>query len=248
VASLRTRALDVARRQLARRNYVVQYSPFGQPSDLADFRRRSQEIQLRHHEQTAEDVAVLQAKYREPIIGEVAPTRLLELLAQVVDPANAFLGCTSQLTHTLQVLEAMERDGASEEMRFVGLVHDFGKLALLRGERPENVEGNGRRPIGTFEPGIGLDACVLQYAHGEIVYQRLGALVPDHVAWLLRYHDMVVADCQPYLDDRDREYVEAYYHLFTRYDRTFSAFHLPQGRIDDYAGLLERYLPPTITF
>jgi hypothetical protein len=248
VQAVKSGAFGVARRQLARRRFVLQYSPFARTEDIDEFRERAKGINARHRDQTLDDVAALRERYAEPIIGEAEPVHLVEKLGQVVDPANPFLGCTSQLTHTLQVLEAMEADGADEDMRFIGLVHDLGKLALLRGELPENVEGNGRRPIGEHEPGIGLDRCTLQFAHGEIVYRRIGHLVPDHLAWLLRYHDMVVDDCRPYFDDRDREYCETWYRPFVRYDRTFSAFHLPAKRLEDHAKLLERHLPDTITF
>jgi hypothetical protein len=248
VPSWKGRAFGLARQQLARRKYVLYYSPFSDPEDFEAFRVRSREIEARHARQTVADVARLQEKYRSPIIGEAAPIRLVEMLARVIDPANRFLGCTSQLAHTLQVLDAMEAERAGTDMIFSALVHDLGKLSLLSGELPEYVEGNGRRPIGTYEPGVGLDHCVLQYAHGEIVYQRIGALVPDHIAWLLRYHDIVVKTCEPYLDARDREYVDAYYIPFTRYDRTFSTFHLPTARLEHYADVLEKYLPETITF
>jgi hypothetical protein len=244
----RVGVLDVVRRELGRRRYVVQYSPYASPTDLDEFQRRAKAINARHAEQTPEDVRRLQARYADPIIGEDEPVRLVEMLGQVVDPANPYLGCTSQLTHVLQVLDAMEADGANEEMRFFALVHDLGKLALLRGELPEHVEGNGRRVIGEHEPGAGLDHCTLQFAHGEIVHQRLGHLVPDHLAWLLRYHDMVLPACRPYFDERDREYCDRWYLPFMRYDRTFSAFHLPRARLAEQAKLLETYLPPTIDF
>jgi hypothetical protein len=244
----RSGALGLARRQLARHRFVLQYSPFAAAGDIDEFRARAKEINARHQEQTPDVVAALHARYAQPIVGEEQPVRLVEMLGQVVDPANPFLGCTSQLTHVLQVLDAMEADGAREEMRFFALVHDLGKLALLRRERPENVEGNGRRVIGEHEPGVGLDHCTMQYAHGEIVWQRIGHLVPDHLSWLLRYHDMVISDCRPYFDERDREYCERWYRPFVRYDRTFSAFHLPATRLADQAKLLEEHLPATIAF
>ncbi len=65
--------------------------------------------------------------------------------------------CTSQLTHTLQRQELMERDGVPDQLRLATLFHDSGRLAPLHGERPEHVEGRGRPPIGSHEPGVGLD-------------------------------------------------------------------------------------------
>jgi len=238
----------VARRQLWRYGFVIQQPPYGEWSDVEDLRRDARAIIARHERQTAEDVAVLRARYEHPILGDVAPMRLLELLAQVLDPVNAVLGATSQLAHTLQALELMERDGADEDLLLAGLLHDVGKVVLLLGERPEFVEGNGRAPIGPHEPGIGLDRCLLRYGHGEIFHQRLGADVPDDVARAVRYHDISVPACRPYFDERDHEWYERWYVPLHRYDVTYTAFRLPSVTLARYRDLVERRLPALVTF
>jgi predicted HD phosphohydrolase len=46
----------------------------------------------------------------------------------------------SQLTHTLQALESMEKAGITDrEFLATTLIHDLGKLASLKGEKWENL-------------------------------------------------------------------------------------------------------------
>ena len=79
--------------------------------------------------------------------------RLLELLAQIVDPTNFYLYCGSQLTHTFQVLESMEKAGITDkEFLATTLIHDLGKLAILNGESWESIEGGGKIPLGDNVP------------------------------------------------------------------------------------------------
>jgi hypothetical protein len=244
----RNRALSMARRRMWRYGFVIQQSPYGRWDDPETLRRNAREIIARHEGQTAEDVIRLQARYAEPVLGEVTPYHLLELLAQVLDPVNAVLGATSQLAHTLQALELMERDGVEEDLLLAMLLHDVGKLALLRGELPEHVEGLGRGPIGEHEPGIGLDQCLLRYGHGEILHQRLGAHLPEHLDWAIRYHDIAVGECRPFFDARDREWFERWHRPLRRYDASYTAFRLPGVALERYRGLLERRLPATVLF
>jgi hypothetical protein len=77
---------------------------------IYEFKERAFAIQRRSRKQTLDDVAQLRKKYEQPILGEVPVERLLELLAQIIDPTNFYLFCGSQLTHTLQVLESMENE------------------------------------------------------------------------------------------------------------------------------------------
>ena len=61
----------------------------------------------------------------------------------------------SQLTHTLQVLESMEQAGITDrEFLATTLIHDLGKLAILKGEKWENLEGGGKIPQGE---NVGVD-------------------------------------------------------------------------------------------
>ncbi len=211
-------------------------------------RERQREIERLSEQQTRADVRRLERRYDRPIIGDVDVVRLMELLAQVIDPASAILACTSQLTHALQMAEAMEADGLADEMVFMALVHDLGKLSLLHGEEPQFVDGNGRRPIGPHEPGVGLAGATLQFAHGEIAYRRFGHLLPDHLAWLLRWHDIDVDACRHLLDDEDRAHLGATHEVLAHYDRQISPYRVPSVQLSDYHDLLRAHLPEPIPF
>jgi Myo-inositol oxygenase len=119
----------------------------GEITTIDEFKERAFAIQKRSRLQTQEDVIALQRKYEQPIFGEIAVERLLELQAQIIDPTNFFMFTGSQLTHTLQVLEHMEKAGISDrEVLATTLIHDLGKLAILKGEKWENLEGGGKIP------------------------------------------------------------------------------------------------------
>ena len=237
--------------------YIVQfYSPYteerstaGEQAQLQEFYERSDEIAYLHSLQTKETVALLQQKYQQPIVGEARVWDLIQMLGSCIDPWSPLLFCTSQLIHVLQVLESMEQHGEKDpDLYLVALLHELGKIALLKGEAPQNVEGGGRKPVGEYEKGIGLDNCTLQFGHGEIVYLRLKDYVPDHIAWLLRYHDMIFETCEPYLDERDRAYAEQYYHTFSKHDRTVSYLKIPTVPLEKYRDMVEKAFPNPILF
>src|SRR5258705_6114109 len=121
--------------------------------------------------------------------------RLLELQAQIIDPTNTLLFTGSQLTHALQVLESMEKAGITDrEFLATTLIHDLGKLAALKGERWENIEGGGKIPLGENEPGSGLKNCSFNWDHADIVHARFKPYVSEHMAWLLNSHS-IQPDC-----------------------------------------------------
>lgn len=218
-------------------------------SFAAAFQQRADAINRRHGAQTLETVAALRRKYDAPIFGRIAPWTLVQMLARCIDPSDSRLYGISQQMHVLQILEAAETDGvASEEFVLAALVHDLGKVLLLTDEAPENIV-SFNEPIGTYEPGIGLDRCVLQWNHDEFAYLRLKDHVPDGIAWLVRYHSMVRSSCAIYMDARDRAYAAQYLDLFERYDHgSKSPYFLPRKRIEDYRHVLERALPKEIVF
>jgi inositol oxygenase len=220
----------------------------GRHSD-AVFVERARPLIERHYAQTRDDVQNLKEHYRPPIFGRVTLSQLLERLAMCIDSMDAQMGCASQLTHTLQVVEGMMSDGIEDrDMLITGLIHDIGKVALLVGEDPSNV-GGMIRPIGSFEEGVGLDQCILQWNHDEFGYTRFKEHVPDHVAWLIRYHSIHVEDCRPLMDERDARYAREYLPVFARYDNgTKSIFREPETRIEDYRDLMAEYFPDPIPF
>lgn len=234
---------------LDQRSYMVQ--PLSRPEmrSYRLFRQRAREITRRHWAQDATTVASLQEKYRKPMIGTGRPLDFVEMLSQCIDPLELRFGCTSQLTHTLQVLEAMERDGIDDPyLLLAGLMHDIGKVLLLAGEAPEYIESNGlKTPIGDPEPGIGLNNCIFRWDHCDFAYVRFREYVPDHIAWLLRHHGMDPVKCARFMDERDRAYMK-YYRLFAKYDdETKSMFQIPETRLERYRTLVASVLPSELT-
>jgi predicted HD phosphohydrolase len=218
-----------------------------EPELLRDYRQRAAAIEARHAAQTMETVAVLRRKYAEPLLGRVRPWTLVEKLAECIDPTDCRLFGASQQLHALQIIDAMEAEGtATEEWLLVALLHDIGKVMLLAGEAPENVVCMNR-PIAASEPGCGLERCTFQWNHDEFAYTRLKNHLPDGLAWLVRYHSILPESCERYMDARDREYCERYLRPFARYDHgTKTPMYLPQRRIEDYRGIVERALPREI--
>jgi hypothetical protein len=174
--------------------------------------------------------------------------RLLELQAQIVDPTNFFMFTGSQLTHTLQVLESMEKAGITDrEFLATTLIHDLGKLASLKGEKWENLEGGGKIPHGENEPGSGFENCTFNWDHADVVYARFHPYVSKDMAWVLKWHS-IQPDCEPLMDARDRALFEKYYKPFVRHDRTFIFHHLPKKRLSDYLPLVKEFFPEKVLF
>jgi hypothetical protein len=224
-------------------------APIPPQNQHGEFVRKAHGILALHAQQTVETVTGLRRKYDAPLFGNVSPWSLVENLAQCIDPTDERLLGASQQLHVLQILAGMEAEGvASDELILAALVHDLGKVLLLTDEVPENIVGFNR-PIGTYEPGIGLDNCSFQWNHDEFAYSRLKHYLPDGIAWLVRYHSIVRSSCEAYMDERDRRYAERYLNVFSRYDHgTKSPWFVPVNRIDRYRHVLEAALPATIPF
>ncbi len=215
---------------------------------IEDFRANSGAVMERSRRQTPEDVAQLRKKYEQPILGEMSVYRLLELQAQIIDPTNLYLYCGSQLTHTLQIMESMELAGITDrEFLATTLIHDLGKLAVLKGEKWENIEGGGKFPIGHNEPGGGFANCTFKWDHADIVHARFKPYVSEDMQWLLKWHS-IQTPCEPLMDAHDRNLFEKYYKTFVRHDRTFIFYHLPKKRLDDYIPLIEEFFPEKVLF
>ena len=215
-----------------------------------DFAREARAITLRHALQTRETVATLRKKYERPVLGRVRVWDLVEKLALCVDPTDGELYCVSQLIHVQQVLAGMDRDGVRDpDLILAAIVHDIGKVLLITGEEPEHVVGMNA-PIGPHPPGIGLDQTVVQWNHDELAYSRLRDHVPEHVAWLVRYHSLMIDAARPLMDARDRDYLERYLVPFRRYDQgTKSVCALPPRDLLDRArDVVERAFPSPILF
>ncbi|MEM7099807.1 MAG: inositol oxygenase family protein [Pseudomonadota bacterium] len=211
------------------------------------FKEGADEIYRRHFSQTKAQAVALKAKYQNPVFGEMDVIDAFEKLVLCVDPTDTTLIHTNQLIHTLQVLEGMEQDGIVDpDMLFAAAVHDLGKLLLLTDEQPENIVC-GNRPIGSYRDKVGLDNVVFQWNHDEFIYDRLKEYVPDHVAWLIRYHSIDFPVCEHLMNEYDRALYASHLQTFRKYDQhTKSTTHLPQTKIQDYGDLLKKYLPGKI--
>jgi hypothetical protein len=220
----------------------------GETTTIDEFRERAFGIMDRSRLQTRADVRALEKKYEKPIFGEIAVDRLLELQAQVIDPTNVFLFAASQLTHTLQVLESMEGAGITDrEFLATTLIHDLGKLAVLRGEKWENIEGGGKFPIGENVPGAGFENCMFTWDHSDVVHARLHPYVSKDMAWLLKWHT-IQKNCEPFMNTRDRALYEKYLKLFRHHDETVSFYSLPKKLLSDYLPLIKEFFPEKILF
>src|ERR1700687_568854 len=190
-AVLAAAAASVTPRGLVRRGTAAADS-YGQllddkaDTDKRAFASEAKRIYERHFAQTHDTVTALQRKYAQPVFGAMRVWDLVEKLALCIDVSDEHLGCTNQLIHVQQVVEGMERDGIQDTDFFLAaLTHDLGKVLLLAGEAPENVMC-ATRPIGEYDPGVGLDRVVFQWNHDEFIYSRLRDRLPEHVPWLVR--------------------------------------------------------------
>lgn len=236
---LRTEIRDLKLRILA--------YPLAVPGEMDSFRREAARIDAARMRQTADDVAALKARYENAVFGRVRAWDLIERLALCIDASDRRLFCTSQFVHLQQILAAMEANQVTDpDMLLLAMVHDLGKVLLLAGEAPENVVGVTWRVTGG-EPGAGLDRTVFQFGHGEFIHSRLAGLVPDHVAWAARYHNVRLAEATPLMNEQERAWSERYLVPFRRFDGGFvSPYALPRIDLARYRDLIETALPSPI--
>jgi Myo-inositol oxygenase len=238
-------------RSLRRSGYEVRRVPTAPTAPLpdAEFKANARAIYQRHRAQTRAGVEALAKKYAAPVFGRVRVWDLVEQQAQCIDPSDRVLLCVSQEVHVLQMLDGMDRDGVTDpDLLLAALIHDVGKLLLLTGEDPANVVCTNE-PIGDYDDGCGLDQCVFQWNHDEFGYSRFKDHVPEHIAWLLRYHSINPDEWLHLMDERDRAYNEKYFSVLKRYDQgTKSPYDLPVHRLADYRDLIEEAFPTPILF
>ena len=214
-----------------------------------EFVHHGNSIIEKHYQQSTATVAALKAKYETAVFGKARVWDLIEKLALCIDETDSSLYCTSQLIHVQQVLEGIERDGIQDhDLLIAALIHDVGKILLLTDELPENIVGATAR-ISEAPHGAGLDQVVFQFGNGEMVYSRFKDHVPEHLAWLLRFHGTDMADLEPFLSEKDRQYRDRYLIPFHKYDvNTKSYNHLPKVQLAKYRDLIENTFPQPILF
>src|ERR1700751_742191 len=131
----------------------------------------------------------------------------------------------------------MERAGITDrEFLATTLIHDLGKLASLKGEKWENLEGRGKIPQDENLPGSGFENCTFNWDHVDVVHARVSTLCVQDMAWLLKWHS-IKRPFKPLMDARDRALFEKSYKPFVRHDRTYIFHHLPKKCLSDYLPL-----------
>ena len=217
---------------------------------VSDFYANARKITELQRKQTEGDVEALKRKYEGEVLGKFRVWDLLQKLSLCIDPTDTTLQCTSQYMHVCQILAGMEQNGELDEsMLMAALLHDLGKIVLLAGEAPENVVCF-TQPVEEREAGVGLDNVVFQFGHDEIAYLRFKDEVPEHIAWMVRYHSMIVGKVEKYMSPQDREYEEKYLAKFRKYDLgTKSPAFLPaNASLDRYRDFVESHFPQPILF
>ena len=217
---------------------------------LSDFAVNARKITELQRKQTKQDVEALKRKYEGEVLGRFRVWDLLQKLSLCIDPTDTILQCTSQYMHVCQILAGMEQDGELDEsMLMTALLHDLGKVVLLAGEAPDNVVCY-TQPVEEREAGVGLDNVVFQFGHDEIAYLRFKDEVPGHIAWMMRYHSMIIGKAEKYMSPQDHEYEEKYLARFRKYDfgTKSPAFLPPNASLDRYRDFVEHHFPRPILF
>lgn len=236
-----------------RRYYDTLFSP-GEPRESrprsADFYRDAQKITERQRSQTKETVLALKKKYEGEVLGKFRVWDLIQKLALCVDPTDTTLLCTSQYMHVCQIIASMEEsEKLDETMLMTALLHDLGKVALIAGEAPEHVVCFVK-PVEAIEPGGGLDNVIFQFGHDEIAYSRFKDHVPEHIAWMIRYHSTMIDPAEPFMNQSDREKEQKYLSTFREHDQGSKSTHfLPASMtLDRYRDFVESHFPNPILF
>jgi hypothetical protein len=152
-------------------------------------------------------------------------------------------------THAYASSSRKHGEGRNTDKEFLAttLIHDLGKLAVLKGESWENLEGGGKIPLGKNVPGSGFANCSFNWDHADVVHARFKPYVSENMQWVLNWHS-IQPPCEPLMDERDRALYDKYYKPFVRHDRTFIFHHLPKKRLSDYLPLIKEYFPRPVLF
>jgi hypothetical protein len=221
--------------------------PLHVPGAIDSFQREASAIIAQRDRQTADTVSALKKRYENPVFGRVHVWDLVEKLALCIDASDLRLFCASQFVHLQQIFAAMERNGVDDpDMLLLAIIHDLGKVLLLAAAAPEDVVGVTRRIAGG-SADAGLDQALFQFGHGEFLYSRIRGLVPDHVAWVARYHNISIHEMLPLMTEREREWTDKYLRPFARFDGGFvSPYSLPHVDLARCREIVEHAFPSPI--
>ena len=221
--------------------------PLEVPAEMDAFRHEAARIGEARARQTADDVTALKARYQNAVFGKVRMWDLIERLALCIDQSDRRLFGGSQFLHAQQVFAAMLANGVADaDLLLLALIHDLGKVVLLANAAPEDVVGVTRRIAGG-EPGAGLDRAVYQFGHGELLHSRVAGLVPEHVAWVVRWHNIDVAAETPFMTAQEREWTGRWLAPFQRFDGGFvSPYYVPKLDLAHARDLVERAFPSPV--
>lgn len=222
----------------------------GSPAHRAAHQQRALQKQIldRHDQQSIADVEALKDRYRTAVFGSIRPMDLFQMLGECLDPTDNLLGCASQLTHSLQVIEAMRRDDVlDDDLLLLALLHDLGKLLLLTEEDPANVVGTNR--ILTPKAKTGLSQHITQWNHCEFGFMRCQPFLPSHLCWTIRYHGLRDEHPIDYMDATDNQLFNGIMRRFRHYDKATKSLEIrPVTKLSDYRNFIETRLPERILF
>jgi len=218
----------------------------------ADFNNIAIEIQKRHRTQTVDTILQLRLDYaydnhsRRMFQDPISVWDAIMSLAFVNDPTDKQLKAISQLTHTIQVVDSMHRHGVTDEEFFIAAwLHDLGKILLNGTEDPANIVCLNIVIEG--EPKAGLDNCICTWNHDDYAFQKFQNLVPEHIAWLLRYHSLNLKEVEPYLNHSDNSRVHDLLIPFSKHDKlSKSLYHFPKINLDWHRRIIEKHLPEKV--
>jgi hypothetical protein len=167
-------------------------------------------------------VEALNDRYRTPVLGSLRPMDLLRILGECLDPTVDCLGCASQLTHSLQMIEAMARDGVLDV-----------NLLLLTGEDPANVVG--RNPILMPGARTGPDRPIGQWNHCEFGYLRFRSFLPARLSWTIRHHGLEDTNPVDDVDSSDEQHFNGIMKRFRHHNSVSKSIDIrPESRLDEH--------------
>lgn len=151
-----------------------------------------------HEKQTLEYNIRIREEFSKVVRARMSIWEAMEMLNTLVDESDPDTS-VGQIEHLLQTAEAMRRDGKPDWMQVTGLIHDLGKLLCFFGadgqwdvvgdtfvvgckfsdkiiypetfhKNPDYYNEHLQTENGIYQPGCGLDNCMISFGHDEYLY------------------------------------------------------------------------------